>query len=258
MSYLNGLGGNADLDDERAIHADVTLAKSWRGSVTSQLTAYTRREDDVLRAFDAEPRRVSDGSIMLGRGDAMWENRLRGRARGIEALLRRDAPSGLTGWLAYAYAEHHYDDLAAAERFWSDHDQRHTVSAYLNSRLSNRTSLGTKVRYGSNYPITGYVGETQNAGNQPPLLGGMRPIFLSLSEQRNGLRLPPYVRVDVRADRVLTIAGRRVTFFVEVANALNRRNERNVPYSVQRSGRIGGATDSMLPILPSAGFVVEF
>jgi hypothetical protein len=258
LSYLNGLGGNADLEDERAIHADVTLARSWGGSLTSQLTAYTREEDDVLRAFDAEPRLLPDGAIALGRGDAKWENRLRGRARGVEALLRRDAPSGVTGWLAYAYSEHRYEDLAAGERFWSDHDQRHTVSAYVNSRLSNRTSLGAKVRYGSNYPITGYVGEARNSDTQPPLLGGMRPIFLSVTNQRNGLRLPPYLRVDVRADRVATVAGRRVTFFVEVANALNRSNERNVPYSVQRSGRIGGATDSMLPIVPSAGFVVEF
>lgn len=49
-----------------------------------------------------------------------------------------------------------------------------------------------------------------------------------------------------------------MTLFAEVANVLNRRNERNVPYSVDRNGRIAGVTDSLLPIVPSAGFVIEF
>ena len=44
----------------------------------------------------------------------------------------------------------------------------------------------------------------------------------------------------------------------DIANALHRRNERNVPYSVQRNGVVFGATDSLLPIVPSAGFVAEF
>ena len=49
-----------------------------------------------------------------------------------------------------------------------------------------------------------------------------------------------------------------MTLFVEVANVLNRRNERNVPYSVGRNGQLNGVTDSLLPIVPSAGFVMEF
>jgi hypothetical protein len=33
---------------------------------------------------------------------------------------------------------------------------------------------------------------------------------------------------------------------------------RNVPYDFDRSGRVVGGTDAMLPILPSAGFAIEF
>jgi hypothetical protein len=79
-----------------------------------------------------------------------------------------------------------------------------------------------------------------------------------LVESRNTLRLPAYARLDVRADRTFTWSRRRVTLFAEVANALNRRNLRNVPYDVDRSGRVFEPTDSLLPILPSAGFVIEF
>ena len=72
------------------------------------------------------------------------------------------------------------------------------------------------------------------------------------------MRLPAYARLDVRIDRTLTLAGRRMTLFAEVANVLNRRNVRNTPYDVDRIGRVLGPTDSLLPILPSAGFVIDF
>jgi hypothetical protein len=56
----------------------------------------------------------------------------------------------------------------------------------------------------------------------------------------------------------MTWSRRRITLFAEVANALNRSNLRNVPYDVDRNGRVMGGTNSLMPILPSAGFVIEF
>jgi hypothetical protein len=80
----------------------------------------------------------------------------------------------------------------------------------------------------------------------------------TLVDARNTLRLPVYARLDVRGDRTVVWFGQRVTLFVEVANAFNRRNERNVPYSLDRDGRISGVTDTLMPVVPSGGFVVEF
>lgn len=258
LTLLNGLNGNAHLRPERATHVDLGIVRTFANSISLQVTGYRRDEHDVWRAVDAEPRRLPDGTIVLGRGDAQWSNRLTGRAHGIEAVVRRDASDSLSGWIGYAYSQHRYDDAITGERFWSDYDQRHSMSAYALYRLSNRTSVGAKLRYGSNYPIHGYIGRQTLSPNAPPLLGGERPLFFGLTDTRNTLRLPAYARLDVRADRLVSWWGRRVTLFVEVANALNRRNERNVPYSVGRNGQVSGVTDSLLPIVPSAGFVMEF
>jgi hypothetical protein len=258
LADLYGLNGNADLRPERANHADLALAHTFPNAMVVQVAAFRRAERDVLRALGAEARRTSDGTIELGRGDARLANQLTGRATGIEAVLRRDAPDGVAGWIAYAYTQHRYDDVVTGERFWSDHDQRHTLSAYGLYRLSPRASVGVKFRYGSNYPITGYIAEQPATPDAPPLFGGLRPLFYGLTDVRNTLRLPAYARLDVRADRNVSWAGRRLTLFVEVGNVLNRRNERNVPYSVDRRGRVSGVTDSLMPIVPSAGFVIEF
>jgi hypothetical protein len=56
----------------------------------------------------------------------------------------------------------------------------------------------------------------------------------------------------------MRVSGRRMTVFIEVANALNRRNVRNVPYGVERNGRVSRGTDALLRIVPSAGLVIEF
>ena len=45
---------------------------------------------------------------------------------------------------------------------------------------------------------------------------------------------------------------------VDVANIFNRTNLRNTPYGVDRVGRVLGATESLMPIVPSGGFVIEF
>ncbi len=258
LTVLNGLNGNPNLRPERATHTDLTIAQALPHGTSVQITGFRRDEQDVLWAAGSEPRAVPEGGFVLGRGDAQWSNRLTGRARGVEAMLRRDAPDGLSGWIAYAYGELEYDDVVSGETFFGDFDQRHTFSAYALFRLSNRSSLGAKFRYGSNYPITGYVGAQRANPDAPPLFGGMRPLFFTLTDVRNTQRLPAYTRLDVRADRAITWAGRRVTLFVEVANTLNRRNERNVPYSVGPRGQLIGVTDSLLPIVPSAGLVIEF
>jgi outer membrane receptor for ferrienterochelin and colicin len=258
FEQVNGLrGGGDNLLPETARHLDIGLTQTLRSDLTLQATWFDRREQNVLWTPDAEPRRQADGSIQPGRGDAPWFNALDGRARGVELVFRRDAPSALSGWVAYAYATDRNTTLTGDETFWADFDQRHSLSLFGRYPISNRTALGAKFRYGSNYPLLGYIGQ-QASSPVTPLFGGDRPLFYQLVQSRNTLRLPNYARLDVRADRTFTWSRRRVTLFAEVANALNRRNLRNEPYGVDRSGRVFNPTGSLLPILPSAGFVIEF
>ena len=250
-------GGGEQLRPERARHVDVGIVQRLPLNLTLSATGYARDEYDVLWTPDAEPRQLANGAFRLGRADAPWTNVLDGRARGIELVLRRDSPTALSGWAGYAYGRHEYTQTATGERFWSDFDQRHALSVFGQYRLSSRSTIGVKFRYGSNYPLVGYIGEA-TAGAGPPLFGGEQPLFYKLTTSRNTLRLPAYARLDIRADRTFFWSGRRMTLFVEVANALNRTNLRNEGYGIDRSGRVFEPTSSLLPLVPSAGFVIEF
>ena len=80
-----------------------------------------------------------------------------------------------------------------------------------------------------------------------------------MSTTRNELRLPPYVRLDLRANRTFNRPSNRITLFIEVMNVFNRENVRFTPPGVNgRTGQAFGLFESMIPFVPSAGVQVEF
>ena len=106
--------------------------------------------------------------------------RSRATANGVELKVERLSANGFNGWVSYAWNKAELDDPRGAGQqdahFFADYDQRHTVNTYVAYRWSGRTSLSARFRYGSNFPIRGYIGS--NAAG------------FVLSDQRNGLRLP--------------------------------------------------------------------
>lgn len=239
-----GSRGGLDLVPERAVHADIGVEQTIGSSARWQATFYNRRERDVLRLPDAELR-VVGARLVPPSASSRWTNVLDGYARGIELLYQRRSTRGLTGWISYALGFNRYHDRLSGESFDGDFDQRHTFNAYGLYRLSDRFSMAAKLRAGSNTPATGYWEE--RGGNQ------------FVSARRNDLRLPPYARLDVRANRTFTRRSNRLTLFVEVMNVLGRDNVRfNSPGVNGRTGQAFGMFESMIPRVPSAGVLLEF
>jgi hypothetical protein len=240
-----GVSGGVQLRPERAIQTDLGVEQRFGGSVRISLTAYDREEQDMLRRPGAETR-VAGGRVVRGVASTQYENRLDGYARGIELMVQRAAVGrGLSGWFSYAFGRNRYRDEVSGERFWGDSDQRHTMNASALYRHSDRVSFVAKLRIGSNFPIPGYYAERD---------GGY-----VVSDQRNTARLPVYSRLDLRANRAFDWSRKRLTLFAEVVNVLNRDNVRFNPPGVNVTTRVVTKPfDSMLPIIPSLGILIEF
>ena len=192
--------------------------------------------------------RIENNRLVLPQA-SNWQNALTGRANGIELKLERRSANGLNGWVTYAWNKYELEDARAAgqltERFYGDYDQRHTLNTYVAYRWSSRTSLSARMRYGSNFPIRGYIGSAQ-------------PGYI-LSEQRNGLRLPTYARLDIRADRAFTYRKSRLTLFMELINVTNRENVRPSSPGVNIvTRRVFEPSETTFPLLPVAGVLIEF
>ncbi|MEW5981989.1 MAG: TonB-dependent receptor [Acidobacteriota bacterium] len=234
-------GGRDLLGLERAWHADAGLEGALGTRARWQCAVFSRSEAHVVWAEGLEPRRVG-GAVVVPRPGAVYENRLDGSSRGVELIVHRRDAGGVSGWVGYAYARTQYRDTITGERFDGDWDQRHTINAYGNVRLTSKTMAIVRYRYGSNVPLKGYYTDTHQVDDE-----GL-PVFVA-GPARNAARLPVYSRLDLRLNHVFHVGRRRLTLFVEVINVADRTN----------AGPSGGRrVEKLLPFIPAAGFLFEF
>lgn len=229
------------LRPERAVSMEGGLEQRIGPAWRLAAAMYRRDDDDRLRFQDTEAR-LANNRVVVPR-NPHWENAIAGLTNGVELTMERKSVSGLNGWLSYAWSKSDLTD--PPETYAADFDQRHTMNAYVAYRWSGRTSLSARMRYGSNFPITGYIAQDANG--------------YVLSTQRNGLRLPVYARLDLRADRAFTYRKSRLTLFIEVVNATNHDNYRyDSPGINLTTRRVFEPLDSLFPLLPVAGILIEF
>jgi hypothetical protein len=235
--------GGTGIRPERAVSVDASVERRLSPAIRWQVTFYSRSEHDVLRADGAEPR-VVGGQLIRPDFVPMWRNALSGSAHGVELLVQERSTARLSGWIGYSYGRARYTDAGAHEEFWADFDQRHALNVYGQLRLSSRTSVSSKLRVGSNFPIAGYFTRAGTA--------------LEVGTVRNEERLPFYSRLDLRINHTFTYAKRRLSLFAEVLNAAARTNYGPVNGFVLPDRSTIGFTQSLLPLLPSAGFIFDF
>lgn len=240
-----GVSGTAGLRPERARQFDLGVEQRIGRAYRVSMTVYDRDERDMLRRPGAETR-VEAGRVVRASATTKHENRLEGFARGVELMVQRTSIGrGVSGWFSYALGRNRYRDTVSGETFWGDSDQRHTMNAYALYRHSERASFVAKLRLGSNFPIPGYYASRDGS--------------YFVTDVRNTARLPVYGRLDLRANRTFNWSRRRLTLFAEVINVLNRDNVRFSPRGINVTTRTATTPfDSMLPIVPSVGLLIEF
>lgn len=227
---------------EHADAIDLSADVSLGAGVRLMVTPFARRERDILRAVSED--RIVDGRRVTASVFPLVAPHLDGSSRGVDVLLQRRATTGLSGWLAYTWNHTKYTDQVTGERFDGDFDQRHTINVFLHQRLSFRSAVSAKFRAGSNFPLIGYFEGPLDA--------------LRMSAFRNRVRLPWYVRLDLRANRTFTFERKRLTLFVEVVNALGRRNLGQADGFTRSTFEAVNFTEKLIPRIPSAGFLIEF
>jgi hypothetical protein len=257
FTWQGGVGATAQLPDavfvipgpdpivpERGWGGDLGVAFQVTRTSEIRVAGFDREESDGLRLTAEDRLDPITGDRVFRSAFPEYAQRLDTTSRGVELVAARRSPTGLSGWIAYMWAHTRAVDDVTGERFDADFDQRHTLNAVWTQRLSYRTTVGAKLRLGSNMPIVGYLeGE---------------PGALRLSDTRNGARLPFYARLDVRATRTFTFETRRLTLFVEVMNVLARDNYGQAEGSIRNDLQAVGYLERLIPLVPSAGILVEF
>ena len=137
--------------------------------------------------------------------------------------------------------------MVTGNSFDADYDQRHSVRVYASYRVKPTVNLSGRWIWASGLPVRGYFAR---AG----------PEDIVLSAERNRLRLPEYQRADFRINKAFIRNWGQLTLFAEVINLTNRENIRfdDIRSYDTRTGAARLSCDTMFPILPSVGLVVDF
>jgi hypothetical protein len=231
---------------ERATHYEATIEQTLDDRTRLRLEFYDRQDRDILASPLLDPRILLSGTLFNAVANAPLTNSEKGYSRGVQIFLQRRTANGFTGWISYAYGRNIVTDGVLGLSFPSDYDQRHTFNAYVSRRLSPTVNLSLRVTYGSGMPLPGFY-EVQGTG-------------YVLSANRNGLRLPAYLRTDLRMNKAWTHEKTKTTLFAEIVNITDHTNrdfDTPGPYSTTTQ-QVFPNFYTNLPILPSAGMVFEF
>jgi hypothetical protein len=85
------------------------------------------------------------------------------------------------------------------------------------------------------------------------------PAPVTLAEERNTLRPDAYGRLDLRANKAWLFGRWKLTLFGEVINVFDRENARyDVNGIALPAGRVFVSSDTLFPLIPAVGVVVDF
>lgn len=244
------------LDDGLQRNVQATLGWQWRLGEHLILTqdAYLGR---LTNMQDYELSQSIEGSGDPSTADELDDYLIRvsGWAFGLESMLRLIPDGQLYGWLAYtlSWSLRDYPLGGWAPATW---DQRHVLNAVLGWTINRKWRIGGRFHLNSGRPYT-----TRSVDDQ----GGVEALVDALGEHRNNARLPTFVQLDLRFERIFTLRRARLHLYLDLANTtfareILRCNSLAETDDPARNQVVGGCVSpqALRYVLPSLGLRAVF
>ncbi len=178
--------------------------------------------------------------------DLRYTSNGRGRAYGMEVLLRYALTKNFFGWIAYSLSRVERDFYGGTVWGVSQFDQPHNLIVLASYKLPFDFIVGAKLRYTSGpltRPIRGAIYDA-NAN-----------YFYPIQDTQYSRRLPDFFQLDVRLDKRFVFEQWMFAIYLDVQNVTNRQNVEAVLNSYDYSEQ---AYLTGLPILPVLGLRAEW
>jgi hypothetical protein len=135
--------------------------------------------------------------------------RVSGWSWGLETMLRLVPDGKIYGWLAYtlSWSVRDYPLGGFAPATW---DQRHILNAVLGWNVNRKWRIGGRLHVNSGRPYTTRQIE-QN--------GELENLIEAWTDHRNDARLPAFMQLDVRVERIFRLREFRLHLYLDLANA---------------------------------------
>ena len=234
--------GNSELKSPTSNHYTLgikqELANEWSWSVTT----YYKTMDDLPLAGDA-----SDSS------QPPYTNNVEGEAYGVDLFINKGLTDRWYGWLAISASRStRTNQLTDVERDYYL-DTPLVLNGVVNYQLNELWNVGTRLTLQSGRAITPIVGIQPN----PYFEGRILPVYGEPYSEN----LPAYARLDLRAEREMTLWGYSGTYNIDILNLFNRQNvtDRNLDYKRTQSAQHFKLEDEVgMGIIPAIGMSLVF
>lgn len=175
-----------------------------------------------------------------------YANTGRGRAYGLEVLLKQNVTSRMYGWIAYTLSRSEQWNKSINDYSVTTFDQTHILTVVASYKFDWGIEAGLRFQFTTGRPFTPTKGATFDADE----LGYNRVLGNAGSE-----RLPPHHQLDLRVEKLWTFDLWRFSVFLDIQNVYNAENAEatltNFDYT--QSASLRG-----LPFLPTIGIAGHF
>ncbi|MCI0672014.1 MAG: TonB-dependent receptor [Myxococcaceae bacterium] len=221
-------GAQADVAAAWQLSSDVELVAS------AYLTRLSRAVEYGIEQLVENRRRLSDD------GDPGT----RGRAWGLELMVRRPQMGRWFGWVTYSLQRserfqkfYRFDDKGlpfGPTEAWVPYafDQTHVFNATFGLTLDHGVRLGASFHFNTGRPESGQL--TSRAQREGFDSRSHMPIWVP-SDLDSEKRLPPFARLDLRVSKEWTFDDHRLELYLDVLNATVSQEVLGYTYAIDRS-----------------------
>lgn len=239
--YLDKYHGNPDLDLEWAEHYTMGFEKKIGDAILLDCQGfYIRRHDRAV------PTKEIVATDIGGQKRIMYNNQGKGRAYGMEFLLKHDVTERFYGWISYTLSRSEDQMDADSPMSLNPFDQTHILTAVANVRLGKGWEVGGRFRLVSGNPETPTLDSTFVAdGNR----------YIRYQGEPYSSRRPLFHQLDIRVDKAWEFEKWMLSVYLDIQNIYNAKNPefRIWDYRYRRYYDVRG-----LPILPTIGIKGRF
>lgn len=234
ITQLIDVYGSPGLRSNRAEHYSLGIEQDFSKNVDLSVEGFYKNLSDW--AVTVANRDGSTGFANLGEGKVI----------GLETMLRWKPSERFFGWVAYTLSRSTRQDHPDEEERLFEYDQTHNLTLVGSYKLGRGWQAGGRFRYVTGNPYT-------------PCVGGILQAGAGTYTCRNGEayseRVPSFHQLDVRIDKTWAFEDWKLTTYLDVQNAYNRKNPEGTSYNFNYTKE---SYASGLPIIPSLGLRGEF
>lgn len=196
----------------------------------------------------------ADGTEYVGLSKK-WEDKFvqgTGEAFGAEFLIEKKIGK-TTGWLGYTISKNsrQFDSINNGRAYPFKFDRRHDVSIVINHTFSKKIDLFITWVYATGNAITLPIARYPSASKDP-----YQDVYIYGA--RNSNRVTDYHKLDIAVNFYKQRTKYLRTFSISLNNAYNRQNPFYITPGTDKDGNRAFIQVSLLPILPSISYRIEF